>query len=269
MTTKPTPPPAGASKISAINASSPPAVPPAGRAAPQQAATFSRAPGPHDKARFNFKEAREKLPLKLYSNSGQLASFYYSESEYSHKGEFEAISKALNDFNNELTAYPRVKEYLLTPTKTKEQKVALVKSLAKGLQLHPLTEGFILSMINTNMIKEFPKVVHDYGLLLKSRSNTVDVTVTLAEKDQPKPKPETVRNLLEYGPEAKINLTVKYDPSIAGGAILSSTDRVLDLSFKKELDRMRATLAQQQAEAKSAKRTQFTQALAQYGDNLA
>jgi len=124
-------------------------------------------------------------------------------------------------------------------------------------------------MINNGVIREFPRMVQDYNTLMQAREKAVDVTVTLFSKDQPKPKPETVRNLLNYGPEAKINLSVKYDQNIAGGAIISGPDRILDCSFKKELDSLKAALERQQREAKAAKRAEFFKALAQYGDNLA
>jgi len=218
---------------------------------------------------FKFQEAREKLPLKLYTTSGTLASFLYAEGEHSHKGEFDKVGHSLADLYNELAAHPKAKDYLLTPTNTRQEKIVFVKAISKALKLHPLVEGFVISMINNGVIKEFPKMVQDYNALLKAREKSVDVSVTLFSKDQPKPKPETVRNLLNYGPDAKINLSVKYDPNIAGGAILAGPDRILDVSFKKELDTLRAGLEKQQREAKSAKRTEFFKALAQYGDNLA
>jgi len=250
----------------------PPATPPAGRAAPQQAASFSRAPGPGDKLRegaFKFTEAREKLPVKLYTTSGTLASFLYAEAEHSNKADFDKVGQSLAEFHNELAAHSKAKEFLLTPTNTRGEKLAFLKSISKTLKLHPLVEGFVGSMINQNVIREFPRMVQDYNSLLKAREKSVDVSVTLFSKDQPTPKPETVRNLLHYGPDAKINLTVKYDPTIAGGAVIAGPDRILDCSFKRELDSLRAALDKQQRDAKSAKRAEFYKALAQYGDNLA
>lgn len=249
-------------------ATKPPATPP-GKAAPQQAASFSKPPAPGSAAPFKFQEAREKLPLKLYTTSGTLASFLYAEAEHGNKADFDKVGQSLADLYNELAAHSKAKDFLLTPTNTRGEKVVFLKAFSKSLKLNPLVESFVISMINNGVIKEFPKMVQDYNALLRAREKAVDVSVTLFSKDQPKPKPETVRNLLNYGQEAKINLTVNYDPNIAGGAVLRGPDRILDCSFKKELDALRAALEKQQRDAKAAKRAEFFKALAQYGDNLA
>jgi F0F1-type ATP synthase delta subunit len=207
--------------------------------------------------------------LKLYTTSGTLASFLYAEAEHGNKADFDKVGQSLADLYNELAAHSKAKEFLLTPTNTRGEKIAFLKAFGKSLKLNPLVESFVVSMINNNVIREFPKMVQDYNALLRAREKTVEVSVTLFSKDQPKPKPETVRNLLNYGNEAKINLSVNYDPNIAGGAVLRGPDRILDCSFKKELDALRGALEKQQRDAKAAKRAEFFKALAQYGDNLA
>lgn len=56
---------------------------------------------------------------------------------------------------------------------------------------------------------------------------------------------------------------------IAGGAILAGPDRILDLSFQRELTALRESLEKEAVTAKASKRAKFQAELAKYGDNLA
>jgi len=257
--TKPTPPPQAPAKAPTPAAQAPP---PAAQAPPPAAKVQAQASGAKV-PKFNFYYAQPNLPLRLYSKSGSLASYLYAYAEFKEVS-VDKVRTSLELVRNELVAHPKLNSFLANPVKTPDQKAALLAKISALLNVDPLVVKFLDSLAKIGVTKEIVNMVHDFDTLIKARDHIVDVDVTLFSKDQPTPKPESVRKLLNYGPEAKITLNVSYDSSIAGGAILSTSDRYLDFSFQKELQKLRDILAKQQVDAQNAKKKEFMLALSQY-----
>jgi F0F1-type ATP synthase delta subunit len=217
-------------------------------------------------AGFDFKIAQMTLPKRMYSKSGVVASRLYALTEFKNPtnktAEVNKIAEDLVTLNNELLAHPKAAKAFLTPRFPKEQKTAFITAFNKLLKLHPLVQALTLNLVKTNTAALFPKVVEDFLALKDARDDVVKITLTLASKDQPQPKPETIRNLLSYGPKTQIHLSVKYDPSIEGGAIIRAPEKMVDLTFRRELRTLRERLEQQENVARSQKRRAFDEQLA-------
>jgi len=234
-------------------------------APPQQAPKVHHQPNPAGtKPGFNFEIAQTKLPLKLYSKSGVIASQLYARAEFADKAEVDKVYKSLSDLFNEITAHPQASQLVLQPIESPAVKKAFLGYLVKALNVHPLVAEFTNELVDTNKIGQLPHVVRDFTSLIEARDHIVRVTVVLASPDQPKPKQQTIRKLLNYGPEAQITMNIKYNPAIVGGAVVSSEDRFIDLSFQKELETLRHSLEKKEASERATKRAEFERALAHY-----
>jgi F0F1-type ATP synthase delta subunit len=241
-------------------------------AAPQSVQPITQGPGTprpkvaSDEVGFDFKRAQMGLPKRLYSKSGVVASRLYALTEHKHPGnkkdEVDKVAEALVALRDELKAHPRAGKAFLTPRYSKEQKGEFINRFGKLLKLHPMVQALTTNLVKTNTAGLYNKVVADFLALKDARDDVVKVDVTLASKEQPQPKPETIRNLLSYGPKTQVQLSVHYDPTIEGGAIIRAPEKFVDLSFKRDLRILREKLDRQATVERSAKRRLFDEQLA-------
>jgi F0F1-type ATP synthase delta subunit len=212
----------------------------------------------------HFAKARVNLPLRFYNKPGLLASRLYVEAEKSGKAEVDKVAAALTSLKNELAAHPKLAAYLTNAAKTPQQKSALFNNLATSLNLPPTLTRFLDYMAKNRTAKELTKVIANYQSLIMARDKVVDVTITLAQPDQPKPDNAEITKILNYSPDTTIRLKVVVDPSIEGGAILSSKDRFLDRSFRKAITAYKEKLELESQKKRAAKRAEFMKELAQF-----
>jgi len=215
-----------------------------------------------------FAKARVNLPLRFYNKSGTLASRLYVEAEKGGKAEVDKVASALTTLRNEFNAHPKLLTFLVNAAKTPQQKSALFKSLATTLKLPPTLTRFFDYMATTRTTKEITKVIQSYENLINARDKVVNVTITVAQADQPKPDSKEIARVLKYPADTNVKLTTIVDPSIEGGAILSSKDRYLDKSFRRATSAYRQKLEADAAKKRAQKRNEFMKELANFPESV-
>eukprot|EP01111_Echinosteliopsis_oligospora_P008192 TRINITY_DN236_c0_g1_i1.p1 TRINITY_DN236_c0_g1~~TRINITY_DN236_c0_g1_i1.p1 ORF type:complete len:253 (-),score=93.59 TRINITY_DN236_c0_g1_i1:82-840(-) len=181
------------------------------------------------------------LPIRLQSGTGALATELYKSAMKS--GDVDKIGKELDSVlknfeNSELTSY------MIDPTLTFEKKRKILDAVFRVTNPSPSTHDFLLTVLKEGNFHYVPTITNDYKAMLEARFKATDVSITVADEKQATPSDEIIRRLLELDSDAKINVQKIVDPEIVGGAILSTSEKMLDLSYASSLTELEADLDQ-------------------------
>jgi F-type H+-transporting ATPase subunit delta len=131
---------------------------------------------------------------------------------------------------------------LLSPVFTREQKTAVVTSLAARAECPPITIRLLTHVVNNNRIGLIREIREAFAELADRATNRTAVEVTsartLAERDL-----TLIRSRLEQATRSAIDLAVRVDPGAIGGLEIRIGSTIYDGTIRGQLGRLRATLA--------------------------
>jgi len=181
------------------------------------------------------------LPIRLQSNTGALATELYKSA--TKAGDVDKVGqeleKVLKNFQGSELA-----SYMTDPTLTFERKRKILDAVFRVANPSTATSDFLLTVLKEGNFHYVPTIANDYQSILEARFKTTDVSITVADEKQSLPSDDVIRRLLELDTGAKINVHKVVDPEIVGGAILSTKEKMLDLSYQSSLTELEADLDQ-------------------------
>jgi F-type H+-transporting ATPase subunit delta len=105
-----------------------------------------------------------------------------------------------------------------------------------------LLERFLYMLVRKHRFGHLPLIAEEFQREMDRYQNVqplrVRSAVALSESQQ-----QALRTHLEKWLEAKVRMDVQVDPSLIGGIVVQTQDRILDQSLKGQLRRLQATLS--------------------------
>ncbi|MCS7265199.1 MAG: ATP synthase F1 subunit delta [Armatimonadetes bacterium] len=151
----------------------------------------------------------------------------------------EAEVKALAEM---LNRSPQLVKFLAQPLVPFSEKSQRLKQRLKG-RVSPVTLNFLLTVVKNKRIEAFEHIVKVFIDLVREYRGEVLAEVTSAVPLTDEERAMTVQRLQEITGK-KILLSEKVDPNIVGGMRIIVGDKLLDLSLKGHLERIRERLRQ-------------------------
>lgn len=186
-------------------------------------------------------EGHVALPVQLYGVNARYANALYVAA--TKAGTLNAVESDLNTIQSWLKSNPAFSKYLNNPIIRKNEKLADVEKISKGM--NETTRGFLAVLASNGRLADLEKVMSTFGILMNARSGTVEATVTTAEPlagDALKKIEKNILNsYLEKGQSLK--LTTKVDPSILGGLQVKIGERFIDLSVSSKISKYEKLLS--------------------------
>jgi len=135
---------------------------------------------------------------------------------------------------------PKLSEYISSPVHTTATKATTVIDLL-GDDLTESTKRFVRVLAENQRLDLIPEIRATFEELLAEERKTLAVEVTTAVE----PTPEEVKafdDALTRKYQREINLTIKVDPEIVGGALIRAGDTVLDGTVRGKLEKLQTSL---------------------------
>jgi len=210
---------------------------------------------------FNFRVAKEKLPVQFGTPSGDVATYIYAQAEHAGGAErVDRVFKQLKTLYNGVVRYPDLWNYMTNEWRTQrappkpQQQKALLESLAKTLKIDADVTTYAKGIVELKMFPNFRKILQDLRALINARDEVVTLNVTVTSADQPLPNNNTIHKLFGHSQRTKYASTLVVDPSLGGGITIATDDKVADFSFKDELNKLDSTLQRAYLSAKTKRR---------------
>jgi len=148
------------------------------------------------------------------------------------RSELEGAADALGD--------ERVARMLSNPAVALEKREALVeKALSKAVSRPVL--NLILLMLQRRRIEQLPRVAAEFRRLDNQRQGITQASATSAAELTPA-ELEALTTKLEQFTDGRVELDVAVDPSLLGGLVVRVGDRLIDVSVRGRLERLRNQL---------------------------
>lgn len=152
---------------------------------------------------------------------------------------FAHWSRALEQLA-QVTGAPEIHDYISSPVHTTVAKATTVVDLLED-DLTESTKRFVRVLAENQRLDLIPEIRATFEELLAEERKTLAVEVTTAVELTP----EEIRafdDALTRKYQREINLTVKVDPEIIGGALIRARDSVLDDTVRGKLEKLQTSL---------------------------
>lgn len=152
----------------------------------------------------------------------------------------DIIDSNLNDFVSLLGLNPDFKKIIETNTIRHNRKIELLKNVLKGFD--SLFIDFLAVVNDHDRFKEINNIMVEYKKIIDNAKNILHVDVMSCYKLQ-EDELKRIRNALERKyPSKNIEITNVIDESLIGGINIVCNGQNYDISLKRQLDVMKASL---------------------------
>jgi F-type H+-transporting ATPase subunit delta len=149
-------------------------------------------------------------------------------------GELDTLAGLLDE-NNEL------REALLTPLYPANERKAVLSQVSESAGVSPAVRNFFCFLIDRRRLVDFYGIREEYQRLAEEEAGLVTATVTSAGPLDERRK-DRLRRALSERTGQEVQLDVKVDPSLIGGAIAEVAGVVYDGSIRAQLGQLRSNL---------------------------
>lgn len=136
---------------------------------------------------------------------------------------------------------PDFLKLLKTPTIPMDEKLSIVKEVFEG-KVHRFVLNFLLVLAENGRADSFDRILEYFVQLHNDYKNIADVTVTSAIPLSDSTV-EKIRAKMTSVTGKTVNITLKTDPSVIGGAVISYGNTTIDGSVKARLEQLKADIA--------------------------
>jgi len=157
-------------------------------------------------------------------------------------GELDRVEAEIKALAEMLNRSPQLVKFLAQPLVPFSEKAQRLKQRLEG-RVSPVTLNFLLAVVKHKRIEAFDYIVRVFTDLVREYRGEVVAEVTSAVPLTDEERVMTVQRLQEITGK-KVLLSEKVDPSIVGGMRIIVGDKLLDLSLKGHLERIRERLRQ-------------------------
>jgi len=158
----------------------------------------------------------------------------------SDQGSLEKVYEDIQLISDTAVQNPELVAMLKSPVIKADTKLSILKSIFKTCS--PLTIQFLEKVIDAKRENIMLEITHQFISFYNNIKGIAVASVTSAM-----PLGETSINKIkayisEKINKSQINLTLKVDPKIIGGLVINYEDKLLDMSIKSELHKLKQSL---------------------------
>ena len=155
-------------------------------------------------------------------------------------GDYESWSQALG-LAATLASDPQVRDVAHNPRVDKQQVTGLFLDIG-GDALSAQAQNMLKLVIDNGRLAAFPSIAAQYEILRAEAERKVDAEVISAQ-EIPEAQLGKIAGALEKRLGRQVNLSVRLDDSLLGGAIVRAGDLVIDGSARGRLEKLASTLS--------------------------
>jgi F-type H+-transporting ATPase subunit delta len=158
------------------------------------------------------------------------------------QGAAEPARKQLEDFRAVFDESAELRNFLISPAISREDKHGVIEKLAARLGASKIIRNFLFVMADNQRLHLLPEIVETFEQVLRQRQGVAEASVTSAMALSEGQKTALVRTLERLSGK-RIQAVYSLEPGLLGGAVVRIGDTIYDGSVRNRLDELRARLA--------------------------
>lgn len=155
-------------------------------------------------------------------------------------GEEDRVYAQLLPLSERYDYVPEVRETVLSPVVSVEEKTAVISALFEGGPCRSLHD-FILLVLRHRREAYFYFILHSFIALYRDRHHIKEAVLTTAAALGENVR-DAVHNVMQERCGCTVNVTVRVDPAIIGGFVFRMEDTFIDASVASQLRTLRRRL---------------------------
>jgi F-type H+-transporting ATPase subunit delta len=156
-------------------------------------------------------------------------------------GNYKEYGEGLSGFAHLLEREPELRDALLNPIHSREDRRKLLLRMIDLLQLSPIVSNLLQLLLDKHRLNVVDGVAQAYQQMVDEVENVsrarVKAAISLDDATQ-----ERLRKTLEKMTDSTVVMEVEEDPSIIGGIVAKVGDLVLDGSVRTQINSLRESL---------------------------
>lgn len=177
-----------------------------------------------------------KAPVQLFSLEGRYATALYSAA--TKQKVLPQVEKDLKDFSALLKTDKPLRELLLNPLLKKDLKKEAINFVLAKKKANTLTINLFGAMAENGRLASLYTVVSSFETIMAAQRGEVVCEVTTAKALDAAGKKEIDAALSAFLKKGQsLNVTMKVDPSIIGGMVVSIGDKYVDMSIASKINK--------------------------------
>ncbi|XP_071521657.1 ATP synthase subunit O, mitochondrial [Panulirus ornatus] len=184
-----------------------------------------------------------KPPVQVFGLEGRYATALYSAA--SKQKALNAVDKDIKEISGLLKTDPQLKDFLLNPLLSKELKKEAIDSVLAKKNADALTVNLFGALVENGRLSNIEGVISAFTTIMAAVRGEVICEVTTAKALDTAMKNELETSLKAFlQPGETLQLSLKVDPSIIGGMLVSVGDKYIDMSLASKINKYTAILQQ-------------------------
>jgi F-type H+-transporting ATPase subunit delta len=158
------------------------------------------------------------------------------------QGAAEPARKQLEDFGAAYNESGELRNFLISPAVTREDKHGVIEKLLARLGASRIIRNFLFVMADNRRMHLLPEIVDTFEQVLRQRQGVVEAEVISAGELNERQRSELMQTLERLSGK-KIQAKYSLEPKLLGGAIVRIGDTIYDGSVRNRLEQLRVQLA--------------------------
>jgi F-type H+-transporting ATPase subunit delta len=152
-----------------------------------------------------------------------------------------AAQQQLNDFSGTLAGSRELREVLMNPSITTEQKLKVLDAIAGRIGMFPQVRNFLAVIMDHQRLAELDEILTEYHAVADEQSSLTEAEITSARplNDQDRAELEAQVGKLAGG---RVRTTYYQDATLLGGAVVRIGSTVYDGSIRAQLQQLKQKL---------------------------
>ncbi len=173
-----------------------------------------------------------------------LISVRYAKSLFLKALEDNILDKIMADIRfvqSTFKEYPEILTTLNHPITYSSQKSEIIQSLFQD-KVNPITLDFLLLVVRNHRNYYFPSIFRNFVDFYNEEEGIKTVELTTAIQIDDEEREDIKRYIIEAFKANQISFTEHVNPDIIGGFLIQIEDKLLDVSVRKQLNRIKQDL---------------------------
>jgi F-type H+-transporting ATPase subunit delta len=159
----------------------------------------------------------------------------------SQKLDSVAAQQQLKDFSDTFEGSRELREVLMNPAISSEQKLKVLDAIAGKLGMMPQVRNFMAVIMENQRLAEVNEILAEYHAVADEQSGFAEAEITSARPLNDADKAELEVQVAKVA-GGRVRATYREDPSLLGGAIVRIGSTVYDGSIRAQLQQLKQKL---------------------------
>jgi F-type H+-transporting ATPase subunit delta len=152
-----------------------------------------------------------------------------------------AAQQQLQDFSGTLADSRELREVLMNPSISNEQKLNVLDAIAERIGMFPQVRNFIAVIMRHQRLDELDEILTEYHAVADEQSNMAEAEITSARPLNGDDRIELEAQVAKLA-GGRIRATYYQDASLLGGAVVKLGSTVYDGSIRAQLQQLKQKL---------------------------